>query len=495
MVLRSVLATVASLGAVHALAGATQFVVSKSSPVTGTVGTAMSYGFAVTGAPTIAGSYRVTGQLPPGLSLVGGNANGIVNGSTGTISGTPTTPGSYSVAIRAYEFNNGTGDAFGPLNVVFSIAGAATSAPAIAAQPTDQWGDVGGTVVLSVAATGSPPPTYQWRRNGNVIAGAIGAALTLSNLQPADAGVYTATLSNSGGSVVTQNAIVGVRTTSKAIGGTVVGTDIPHPNGNRFDQVLMSSAAETITAEPGRVTRTSFIDLSDNIVQVEFSGAGTVSIVLDGMTGPGAPVNYNQPTVAYVKGHASIVVAGADETTNLSVFTVGHATAFDPTGAYNILLLPGGANDPALNGSSLFAGHPLSSFADKGVADIAFIAISSTNGKFGGLRTANANYWATAGIAGVYAPGVTFSAAVNVGDIAAFDTATPMLLLGGTAVTPLITGGDLLQANGRAVQISGFTQIRFVDGSRSSGSILPAQTNQGHFEKNGAEVTGEVVVP
>ena len=57
--------------------------------------------------------------------------------------------------------------------------------------------------------------------------------------------------------------------------------------------------------------RASYIDMNDDIVQVEFSGAGTVTLTLAGMSGPALPVNYNQ-SVAYVKGHATIAIADAD---------------------------------------------------------------------------------------------------------------------------------------------------------------------------------------
>ena len=69
----------------------------------------------------------------------------------------------------------------------------------------------------------------------------------------------------------------------------------------------------------------------DDIVQVEFSGAGALTIVLDSPSGPATPVNYKQETVAYMKGHATIVVTGADNTTNLTVFSVGTITAQNPT--------------------------------------------------------------------------------------------------------------------------------------------------------------------
>ncbi len=90
-------------------------------------------------------------------------------------------------------------------------------------------------------------------------------------------------------------------------------------------------------------------------------------------------MNYNQPAVSYMKGHAGIVITGANETTNVSVFTVGRATAFDPTGAFNILLPVSAADNPANNGSSLFAGHAATVY--DGVANIAFIRYGSDTPK------------------------------------------------------------------------------------------------------------------
>jgi hypothetical protein len=469
--LRAGATATASLGAVQALAGATQFVGSRATPLTGTVGTAFAaYSFTVTGAPTPAGSFRLTGTLPPGLTLLGANASGIVNGTSGTITGTPTASGAYTVQLRAYEFNNATGDTFGPASLTFNITASAATAPAITAQPTNQAAVAGGSVTLTASATGSPVPTYQWQRNGVDIANATSATLTLGNLQPENTGVYRAMISNSAGSVASQPAVVGLTSITKVTGaGTEVGTNIVHPNGNVYDQVLLQGAAATVKADPGQVLRISYVDLNDDIVQVEFAGAGTLSLVLDGVSGPATPVNYNQPTVTYMKGHAGIVIAGADETTNLSVFSVGRANAVN---------------------QALFRDE----VTYDGLADIAFIAIASSNGKFGGVRTANSSYFATQGATGLYAPGVEFTGPVFIGDINGIGVAATAYILLGSASTVSIHGGDLLQENGRAVQVSGITQLKFVDGSTSHGLILGAQSNKAVLEQNGANVTSQIVV-
>jgi hypothetical protein len=128
------------------------------------------------------------------------------------------------------------------------------------------------------------------------------------------------------------------------------------------------------------------------------------------------------------------------------------------------------------------------------LADIAFIAISSTDGQFGGVRTADASYFATKGYTGLYAPGVTFTGPVYVGDISAFNSATPVLMIGGATGNTWITGGDLLQANSQPVKVSGLTQLKFMAGTDSHGNGLTAKTNRAVLQQNGTDVTSQIVV-
>jgi hypothetical protein len=194
-----------------------------------------------------------------------------------------------------------------------------------------------------------------------------------------------------------------------------------------------------------------------------------------------------------VKGHVGIVVTGADETSHLSVFSVGRATAFDPTGTYNILAAPGPGNDPAANGSALFQGHGATDY--DGVADIAFVAISSPTRKFGGLRTANVRYWSLSGTTGVYAPGIEFTGPIYLADITAMNDATPCLLIGSTQGDVRIAGGNLLQENGRSVDVKGLTRLWFTGGTTSAGSFLSAQANLGVLEQEHVDVTARLVRP
>ncbi|HWA85183.1 MAG TPA: immunoglobulin domain-containing protein [Opitutus sp.] len=367
----------------------------------------------------------------------------------------------------------------------------AAAAPEIITPPVSAVVQPGGQAALSVAAS-TGGSSCQWTMNGVALAGATDVTLGIDNFAPTNSGIYQAVLTATSGTALTTPAILGLSATAKVTGlAGEVGPNIRHPNGNYYDQVLLQGSAASITADVGQVTRTSYIDLNGDIVQVEFAGAGTLSLVLSGSSAPAAPANYNQPGVSYMTGHAGIVITGADKTTNVSVFTVGRATAFDPTSAYDITKPISSTNDPAKNGSPLFQGHGTTNY--DGVADLRYIAILSRDGYFGGLRASNANFFADAGPTGIYAPGVNFVGPVYVGNIDAHAAATPVLILGSAADTR-ITGGDLAQTNQQPVEVSGLTQLEFTAGTNSAGTPLPAQQNQARLEQDGNDVTDQIVV-
>ncbi|MEO5958836.1 MAG: immunoglobulin domain-containing protein, partial [Opitutaceae bacterium] len=201
-------------------------------------------------------------------------------------------------------------------------------AQTITTAPLSQTASAGGSVTFTVAATGTGTLTYQWSKDGVALVGATSASLTVTDIQPLNAGIYTVVVT-SGATSVTASAILGFSSTAKVSGaGTEVGANILHPaTGFIYDQILLQGPAAAVTADPGQILRISYIDLNDDIVQVEFSGPGTLTLLLDNASGPAAPIKYFQANVAYMKGHARIVIAGANETTNVSVFSVGRANA------------------------------------------------------------------------------------------------------------------------------------------------------------------------
>jgi hypothetical protein len=89
-------------------------------------------------------------------------------------------------------------------------APAPVTAPAIVTQPAPQSAAVGGAVTFAVGVTGSDL-AYQWRRDGKDIAGATAAGYTLTDVQAADDGaVFTVTVKNGAGSVVSTGAALQV---------------------------------------------------------------------------------------------------------------------------------------------------------------------------------------------------------------------------------------------------------------------------------------------
>lgn len=96
--------------------------------------------------------------------------------------------------------------------VVSNVKGSVTSEPAevtvsdavmptITAQPDDAAGEAGGSVLFTVLASGTPPFSYQWWHDGQAIAAATTATLSLTDLDPDDAGAYSVVITNDAGSV------------------------------------------------------------------------------------------------------------------------------------------------------------------------------------------------------------------------------------------------------------------------------------------------------
>ena len=83
-------------------------------------------------------------------------------------------------------------------------------APSIITQPASQTVLAGSPATFTVTAVGTAPLQYQWRFNGTNITGASGTSLTLSNVQPAQAGNYLVVVTNAYGSTNSANALLTV---------------------------------------------------------------------------------------------------------------------------------------------------------------------------------------------------------------------------------------------------------------------------------------------
>lgn len=148
-------------------------------------GTTGSLEYAFTSAPAGSASFAITVSYPAGL--VGNQtmfASAVYRAPTTTISVPPLTI-------------TGTGST-------------AAIAPTITAQPANATVLAGQPVSFSVMTTGTPTPTYQWRRNGGTLAGQTNATLSLANVNAGDAGNYDVVVTNSVSAVTSSVAVLTV---------------------------------------------------------------------------------------------------------------------------------------------------------------------------------------------------------------------------------------------------------------------------------------------
>jgi len=82
------------------------------------------------------------------------------------------------------------------------------TAPVITSQPIDNSICQGGSVTLSVSASGLSPISYQWKKGNNTIANATQATYTLNNFSANNASTYSVEVSNACGTTTSNNAIL-----------------------------------------------------------------------------------------------------------------------------------------------------------------------------------------------------------------------------------------------------------------------------------------------
>jgi hypothetical protein len=87
----------------------------------------------------------------------------------------------------------------------------------IVSQPASKVVSNGSAVTLSVEAVSASHLVYQWSLNGTNITGATSSTISLTNVQLAQAGMYSVVITNSYGSVTSLNAILIVLTSASII--------------------------------------------------------------------------------------------------------------------------------------------------------------------------------------------------------------------------------------------------------------------------------------
>jgi len=129
-------------------------------------------------------------------------------------------------------------------SAVYKISFTASNAPVITDQPQNITVSQGSPATFAVTATGSQPLSYQWRKNGSSIGGATNSTYTIAAAMPADQGNYSVVVSNSFGSMTSNNASLTVTApnqlptatiNSPAPGATYAAGDVINYSGNATD--------------------------------------------------------------------------------------------------------------------------------------------------------------------------------------------------------------------------------------------------------------------
>lgn len=123
-------------------------------------------------------------------------------------------------------------------------------APTITTQPLSRTVSVGQTATFSVAASGTSPFTYQWRKNGVALSGATASSYTTPAATSADNGsTFSVVVSNSVGSATSVNATL------------TVGTSLTFPEVESNNTIATANAVgSTFTGITGTLPTVSDVD-------------------------------------------------------------------------------------------------------------------------------------------------------------------------------------------------------------------------------------------
>ena len=198
--------------------------------------------------------------------------------------------------------------------------------PSIVNQPLTQTVNPGVSVLLEVLAGGSGPFSYQWKKDGDVIVGAVGRTLTLSNISEAAEGSYTVEVTNLGGTTPSDPAIV-------TVNDPIIITDQPDT------LVLFDAEAGAFTVAATGTGPISYqwqfnnanIDgeVGDTLnVVASPATVGTYRVLVTNIVGTQTSANANLslfgPDAAVVQDPTSLMI-GVGDTLNMSIVAQGDA--------------------------------------------------------------------------------------------------------------------------------------------------------------------------
>jgi hypothetical protein len=149
-------------------------------------GAKVTFSLLATGTPTLRYRWRFNGT----------NIAGATNFSLQLTNVHTTNTGSYSIIVT---------NPYGAATSTATLVVNAATPPAILTQPQSQMVPAGSNATFAVSATGTGL-AYFWQWNTAPLSVTSGPQFTLTNVSPAQSGLYSVTVSNSAGSILSSNA-------------------------------------------------------------------------------------------------------------------------------------------------------------------------------------------------------------------------------------------------------------------------------------------------
>jgi hypothetical protein len=145
---------------------------------------------------------RATSGLPVAVQIVAGPA--VLDGKKVRLTGMPGL-----VIVRASQAGDGAWLPARDAERAFTVR-PRPAAPAIRSGPAGREAAIGERILLTVEASGEPPPQFQWRKDAIPISGATGPALEIAAAALSDSGTYDVVVSNSLGAATSAGARLAV---------------------------------------------------------------------------------------------------------------------------------------------------------------------------------------------------------------------------------------------------------------------------------------------
>jgi len=218
--------------------------------------------------------------------------------------------------------------------VVTNAGGALTSVvavltvlgpPYLTLQPANQMVAAGNSATFLAAAAGTPPLFYQWQFNGTNLPGATATNLTLTNVQPSDAGNYSVGVTNVAGAVTsavaTLTVVVQPQITSQPVSLSVlIGSTVS------FSVTAIGSAPLGYEWLFNGAPIAGASDTNLVLTNVQLTNTGTYAVVVSNWAGsvtssPAALAVNVRPAIT-IPPQSQVAIAGSNATLSVTGFGV-----------------------------------------------------------------------------------------------------------------------------------------------------------------------------